>query len=219
MSASRTRRTPPARSLGSLAGGFGLLPWLSAPGAWRLVAVVARRARPRGGGPVDAAASAGTPSSYRRSHRRGRPQSRSCYRATGPTAVWRHSGIGAGRAARDVLDVRRISCAHGCNAERRAIVWDGDGVESSVALAAEQTGYAFIVNGKADGSARGDAGTQVMRGLLGAMLHPAAAARAGDRARHRQHRRLARGDSVDGARRRRRARAARRRRRARVRNR
>ena len=34
------------------------------------------------------------------------------------------------------------------NAERRAIVWDGDGVESSVALAAEQSGYAFIVNGK-----------------------------------------------------------------------
>src|SRR4029077_3477512 len=25
--------------IGSLAGGFGLLPWLSAPGAWRLVSV------------------------------------------------------------------------------------------------------------------------------------------------------------------------------------
>ena len=33
---------------GSLAGGFGLLPWLSAVGAWRLVAVGARRPR-RGG--------------------------------------------------------------------------------------------------------------------------------------------------------------------------
>jgi spermidine synthase len=32
--------------------------------------------------------------------------------------------------------------------------------------------YAFIVNGKADGSARGDAGTQVMAGLVGAILHP-----------------------------------------------
>ena len=58
------------------------------------------------------------------------------------------------------------------NAERRAIVWDGDGVESSVALADEQTGYAFIVNGKSDGSALGDAGTQVMLGLIGALQHP-----------------------------------------------
>ena len=39
-SAARTRRTPSARSSGSLAGGFGLLPWLSATGAWRLVAIV-----------------------------------------------------------------------------------------------------------------------------------------------------------------------------------
>ena len=37
--------------------------------------------------------------------------------------------------------------------ERRGIVWDGDGVESSVALVAEENGYAFIVNGKSDGSA------------------------------------------------------------------
>src|SRR6185295_2654232 len=56
--------------------------------------------------------------------------------------------------------------------EHHAIVWDGDGVESSVALAAEENGYAFVVNGKSDGSARGDAGTQVMLGLLGAIRHP-----------------------------------------------
>ena len=63
------------------------------------------------------------------------------------------------------------------NAERRAIVWEGDGVESSVALARDDNGYAFIVNGKADGSARGDAGTQVMLGLIGALRHPSRAAR------------------------------------------
>ena len=51
-------------------------------------------------------------------------------------------------------------------------VWEGDGVESSVALAAEPSGYAFVVNGKIDGNARADAGTQVMLGLLAAMRHP-----------------------------------------------
>jgi spermidine synthase len=45
-------------------------------------------------------------------------------------------------------------------------------VESTVALAVEPNGYAFIVNGKSDGSARGDAGTQVMLGLLAALGHP-----------------------------------------------
>ena len=57
---------------------------------------------------------------------------------------------------------------------QRAIVWDEDGTESSVALAVEPAGYAFIVNGKCDGSARSDAGTQVMHGLLGALLNPEA---------------------------------------------
>ena len=36
---------------------------------------------------------------------------------------------------------------------------------------ATPTGWAFIVNGKIDGNARGDAATQVMGGLLGALLH------------------------------------------------
>ncbi|MCX5899472.1 MAG: fused MFS/spermidine synthase, partial [Proteobacteria bacterium] len=35
-----------------------------------------------------------------------------------------------------------------------------------------ENGYAFYVNGKSDGSAFGDAATQVMLGLLPAMLHP-----------------------------------------------
>ena len=91
--------------------------------------------------------------------------------AAGPTTIWRHSGIGAGRAPRDVFNSPNQLRAWQ-QFERRAIVWDGDGVESSVALAVEPTGYAFIVNGKSDGSARGDAGTQVMLGLLGALRHP-----------------------------------------------
>src|SRR5207244_88057 len=61
--------------------------------------------------------------------------------ATGPTAVWRHSGIGAGRANPDVFSSPNQLRAWQQSA-RRAIVWGRDGVESSVALAAEQNGYA-----------------------------------------------------------------------------
>ena len=154
--------------LGSLAGGFGALPWLSAPGAWRLVAVVLlilglvaaflsiRRERRHAVIPQLALAAATV----------------ALITATGPTSAWRHSGIGAGRAPRDVLTTPNQLRAWQ-HAERRATVWDGDGVESSVALAEEQTGYAFVVNGKTDGSALGDAGTQVMLGLLAALRHPA----------------------------------------------
>src|SRR5439155_1624325 len=46
------------------------------------------------------------------------------------------------------------------------------GRESSVALLKKENGYAFAIAGKVDGSARGDAGTQVMGGLIGAALHP-----------------------------------------------
>ena len=142
---------------GALAGGFGLLPLFSAPGAWRLVivtlsalgiaaTVVGRRLVPA---IVAIAAIAGT-------------------FALGPTALWRHSGIGAGRA--EIPD--SINATHEwVYAVRRTLVWDVDGRESSVALA-DGSDYAFIVNGKADGSARGDAGTQVMGGLVGAILHP-----------------------------------------------
>lgn len=139
---------------GSLAGGFGLLPLLTAPGAWRLVIVMlallsfaaSRRAAPT---IIAAVAIAGT-------------------FAIGPTAVWRHSGIGAGRASQP----ESINGAREwMNGTRRTLLWDVDGRESSVALV-DSTDYAFIVNGKADGSARGDAGTQVMSGMVGAMLHP-----------------------------------------------
>jgi spermidine synthase len=52
------------------------------------------------------------------------------------------------------------------------VIWQGDGTESGVALVQNRTGYAFIVNGKSDGSARADAGTQVMNGLIGAIVNP-----------------------------------------------
>jgi spermidine synthase len=166
--------------VGSLAGGFGVLPWLSAPGAWRLVAIVLAALG-------SAAALLDLIRNRQMAQREGpRPVSRTSprltvvvlalltilmLRAAGPTATWRHSGIGAGRAPRDVLTAANQMRVWS-NGVRRAIVWERDGVESSVALMVEQNGYAFIVNGKSDGSARTDAGTQVMLGLLGALGHP-----------------------------------------------
>ena len=85
--------------LGSLAGGFGALPLLSAPGAWRLVALVlvvlglaatqlaVRRDRPTLVVPQLALAAIAL----------------ALLTASGPSSVWRHSGIGAGRAPRDVF--------------------------------------------------------------------------------------------------------------------
>jgi len=162
---------------GALAGGFGVMPWLSAPGSWRLVAVMLA---------VLGAAAALVELIRIRQHpdsgaRAGGWTSHLAVgalllatgvmlTADGPTAVWRHSGIGAGRAPRDVLaSANRMRVW--TNGVRRAIEWERDGVESSVALMVEQSGYAFIVNGKSDGSARADAGTQVMLGLLGALAH------------------------------------------------
>ena len=157
---------------GALAGGFGLLPWLSAPGAWRFAAMLLVGARRLRDG-VGLAA-------WRRGVRRRASGAQlavaafalACVGATGPTAVWRHSGIGAGRATATLDSSNQFR--DWVHAQQRAIVWDEDGTESSVALAAEPNGYAFIVNGKSDGSARGDAGTQVMLGLLGAILNPEA---------------------------------------------
>jgi hypothetical protein len=89
--------------------------------------------------------------------------------ATGPTAFWRHSEIGVGRLTQfqdSPNDMRELM-----QSIRRRIIWETDGIESSVALNSGN-GLAFIVNGRADGNAKGDAGTQIMSGLIGAALHP-----------------------------------------------
>jgi spermidine synthase len=153
---------------GALTGGFGLLPWLSAPGAWRFAALmlvvlgasaiaVAWRRGPRWIPVLPLALTA---------------LAVGAVTATGPTAVWRHAGIGAGRAHIDLTSANQVR--EWMHAQRRAIIWEEDGIESTVALANEPAGYSFIVNGKADGSARADAATQVMFGLLGAILNPSA---------------------------------------------
>lgn len=164
--------------VGSLFGGFGLLPLLSAPGAWRLSA-----------GLLCALGIAACGLAWYLSGRRSQdpkapaerlwvvPPAVVCtvailalLRAPGPTAVWRHSSIGVGLA--NVGSMSPNERRSFTNMRRHAVLWEKDGVESSVALATDNSGMAFIVNGKADGSARGDAATQVMLGLIGGILHP-----------------------------------------------
>jgi spermidine synthase len=151
--------------LGALAGGFGLLPLVTAPGCWRLVAalllvlgLVAAWLDPRRGvlpRLAPAAIALGV---------------LALLAAPGPTAAFRHSGIGAGRAEpRDLAGPNETE--DWLREQRRAVIWEAEGRESSVALLGS-TGLAFAVNGKVDGHARYDAGTQVMAGLLGALLHP-----------------------------------------------
>ncbi len=152
--------------LGSLAGGFGLLPLLSAPGAWRAAAAL-----------LAALSVALMCVSLRRERRflaailplGGTGVALCLLLATGPTAVWRHSGIGASRAHVPVENRNELQKWE--NAERHKILWEADGVESSVAIGVLH-GLAFIVNGKTDGNAIGDAGTQIMLGLVGSLLHP-----------------------------------------------
>ena len=120
---------------GSLAGGFGLIPALTAPGCWRLVVwlLVAL-----GGGAI-------VLDVRRRACRRARARSsRASWRSRafaprGPTAAWRHSPIGAGRVDPAPADARTTS-RDWEHARRRAIAWEADGRESSVALERSRTG-------------------------------------------------------------------------------
>ena len=154
---------------GSLAGGFGLLPLLTAPGAWRLAAVL-----------LAALSVCVLALSVRRESTRSRIQFASIAgimlamvlvsRSAGPTSAWRHSSIGAGRQERagfsNPNDLVRFLHEY-----RENLVWEADGSESAVGALADD-GLSLIVGGKSDGNSVHDAGTQVMLGLLGALLHP-----------------------------------------------
>jgi spermidine synthase len=88
--------------------------------------------------------------------------------ADGPSGFWRHSPIGAGRVraprwtAASLIEER--------NQARRNVLWEADGVESSVAATATG-GLSVHVNGKSDSNVVMDAATTVMSGLLLTMLH------------------------------------------------
>jgi len=153
---------------GSLAGGFGLLPILTAPGVWRAVVILL--------GALGACAAALSLRFEARRARAALPVAAAALAvllvtSAGPTAAWRHGGIGAGRANLSLQTETPNTVEDWERDQRRAILWEAEGVESSVAASSFE-GLSFIVNGKADGHAYHDAGTQVMSGLLGALVHP-----------------------------------------------
>ncbi len=148
---------------GSIAGGFFLLPIMTAPGLWRfavcllvglgaVVAVLGKRWK------TPSVAMAGTVSLL----------AVLAVSSHGPTAVWRHSGIGVRRAKMEGVGPNaEQNFAH---TKKRQCIWQAEGLESSVAITATDS-IAFIVNGKSDGNAYGDAGTQIGLGLIGPLLH------------------------------------------------
>ncbi|MGZ8781592.1 MAG: fused MFS/spermidine synthase, partial [Thermoanaerobaculia bacterium] len=148
----------------SLLGSFILIPMLGARGSWKLAVATlvalgaitlffAMRERYRGFAGFAAASAL---------------LSLLLMFSLGPTSVWRHSGIGAGRAPSPTTP---NALHEWVNNLRSATLIERDGRESSIALVA--TGdLGLIVNGKSDGTARDDAGTQVMAGILPLLVHP-----------------------------------------------
>lgn len=152
--------------IGSLAGGFGFIPLFSAPGVWKLVVVVLSA--------LAIVAACFPLREPRRLTRAIAPVSIAAIAlimliAPGPTAFWRHGQVGVGRLKYYHASPNELRDL--IYSIRRHVMWETDGVESSVALSNADS-LSFIVNGKSDGNAKTDAGTQVMCGLIGATLHP-----------------------------------------------
>lgn len=155
--------------VGSLTGGFGLIPLLTAQGVWRASILLLLA--------LGVGAMVLSSRIEKKMEALAWPTmaailSLVLIRTMGPTAALRHSPIGAGRANAALQGGTMNDVEDWLMQGRRTIVWEADGVESSVALRSS-AGYAFVVNGKSDGHARLDAGTQIMGGLIGAFLHPA----------------------------------------------
>jgi spermidine synthase len=153
---------------GALAGGFGLLPLLSAPGVWRSVVAL-----------LTIIGVCVFTHSWRLARRRvfaiatlvAGVAAVGMIVCPGPTAVWRHGAVGAGRGGWATVLADPNSLRDWENSVRRSVLWEADGVESSVAIVGSDS-LAFYVNGMCDGNAIADAGTQIMLGLIGAVLHP-----------------------------------------------
>lgn len=153
--------------VGSLLGGFVLIPRMGAVGAFRLVAVAlvaiaactvlldvwnaAKGAVVRATPALALGAVAVV-----------------LARAPGPTAVFRHEPIGAGRVE---LPARsRNELIAWSRQENDRIVWQADGVETAVALRKTDQ-LSFVVDGKIDGGLISDRATQAGSALLGALVH------------------------------------------------
>lgn len=151
--------------LGSLAGGFVLLPVMTAPGAWVFCALLLVG--------LGAAAIGLSFRTDRLTAALAIPvlvASVLLSTAQGPTSLWRHTGIGAGRH-------QKVFTSHNQRLafERHHdafVIEEHEGRESSVAVYGRES-LGLLVNGKSDGNTLGDAQTQVGLGLIPAVLHPA----------------------------------------------
>jgi spermidine synthase len=172
---------------GSLVAGFGGMPLLTAPGMWQAIAVMLALLSlgilATAPSPVQAAINP-RPVPVRDRERGFEAPSRNPRRETfgiaalalasigltfaqGPTAVWRHGGIGARRIA---LPAHPNELREWINERRHVLVWEAEGIESSVGINGEN-GLAFVVNGKSDGNALDDAATQIGAAILAGALH------------------------------------------------
>lgn len=153
--------------IGSLAGGFLLLPFLTAPGSWKGVVFL-----------LTLAGIAAGFYSFRHEQRTvflilpaaTLAGALLLLSATGPTAAWRHSPIGAARV--DLNRSSRNEIKDWMLKARRDLIWEAEGREVSLGLT-DANGLAFVINGKIDGNAKLDSPTQVMLGMVSAVLHPA----------------------------------------------
>lgn len=151
---------------GSLLGAFVLIPGLGAPGCWRLatgltatlaacaVVVALRRGPSRS---IAASALAATTALVL------------SIVSAGPSSVWRQQPWGYGRAQPPPMEIN--ARRDWASVMRWSVRQEFDGRESNVAITSA-TDTSFLVGGKSDGSALGDAATQVMLGLVSAVLHP-----------------------------------------------
>lgn len=156
--------------LGALLAGFVIIPRLGAVDSWRAVVVL-----------LALAAAVSVVMAWLRepSKQPGRTAAAlglvtlaiTALFSLGPTGVWRHEPIGAGRAAITSFD--RNSLKQWLGESRARTVWEADGKESSVRLS-DNHSYAFSINGKCDGSVWEDRGTQSMLAVLPTLLHPQA---------------------------------------------
>ncbi len=156
--------------VGALSGGFVLLPALGALHSWRLavwlLAAVgllaaatplwsrAQPLRPAVFVPTAAVALLGGLMMF----------------VSGPTAVWRHGGIGAGRAGFPAVATETPVKAW-MHVIRRGFSAEFEGRESSIGLRMWD-GVELYVNGKSDGNTLADVGSQLGIGILPSFLHP-----------------------------------------------
>jgi predicted membrane-bound spermidine synthase len=153
--------------IGSLAGGFGLLPLLSATGSWQMAIWLLV---------LLALGMLFYSLRYEKINRFYTTVSPIIIIGAilllfsqGPTAAWRHTPIGAGEVqlvGKSFNEIRRW-----LHQERSSLVWEADGLESVVGMKSIDA-FAFYINGKSDGSAIFDSPTFVMGPLVSGILHP-----------------------------------------------